>query len=149
MNNPSTSAELLRHVLTTPTRGVLGLVDDLLAAAREHGLQLDWKADRCRVRFRDGVSPGSIEVPLRKSVVRAALARVAVLCNQSKPNSVSPYGGKGELLVGTDPAAAMRITFVNTPEEKSLELTPPRSESMSAISTGESRDGDACSRQGS
>ena len=133
MNTPSTSPELLRRALTAPTRGVLGLVDDLLAVSREHGIQLDWKADHCRVRFREGGPPGWIEVPLRKSVVRAALARVAVLCNRRAPNCVSPYGGEGELLVGTDPATPMRVAFVNTPEEQSLELAPLRNESMPAV----------------
>ena len=133
MNTPSTSPELIRHALTTPTRGVLGLVDELLAVSREHGLQLEWKADHCRVQFREGGPPGSIDVPLRKSVVRAALARVAVLCNQRSPNSVSPYGGQGELLVGTDPTTAIRVAFVNTPDEQSLELTPLRNESRSAM----------------
>lgn len=132
MNNSSTSTERLRHALATPTRGVLGLVDELLAVAREHGLLLDWKADHCRVQFREGGPPGLIEVPLRKSVVRAALARIAVLCNQHKPNSVSPYGGQCELLADTDPIASMRITFVNTPDEQSLELTPVRNEKKAA-----------------
>jgi hypothetical protein len=124
MNNSSTPPDLLHRVLTNPTRGVLGLVDELLVVAREHGLQLEWKADHCRVQFRDGGPSDSIEVPLRKSVFRAALARIAVLCNQSKPNSVSPYGGQGELLVGTDPTTTMRVAFVNTPDEQSLDLTP-------------------------
>jgi hypothetical protein len=149
MNNTSISAEQLRHILTTPTRGVLGLVDELLAAAREHCLRLDWKADHCRVQFREGSSPGLMEVPLRKSVVRAVLARIAVLCNQRKPNSVSPYGGQGELLVGTDPATAIRVVFVNTPDEQCLELAPLRTESTSAISVGEYRNGNACSGQSS
>jgi hypothetical protein len=134
MNNSSTSLEQLRRVLTNSTGGVLGLVDELLAVAREHGLQLDWKADHCRVQFRKGGPPGLVEVPLRKSVVRAALARIAVLCNQRKPNSVSPYGGQGELFVGTAPTMAMQVTFVNTPDEQSLELTPLRNENMSAMS---------------
>lgn len=133
MNTPSTSSELLRHALTTPTRGVLGLVDDLLAVSREHGIQLDWKADHCRVRFRGGGPPEWIEVPLRKSVVRAALARIAVLCNQWKPNSVSPYGGQGELLVDPDSTTAMRVAFVNTPDEQSLELAPLRNESSATL----------------
>ena len=136
MNTPSTSPEFLRHALTTPTRGVLGLVDDLLAASCGHGIHLDWKADHCRVRFQEGGPPGWIEVPLRKSVVRAALARVAVLCNRRKPNSVSPYGGQGELLVGTNPTTAMRVAFVNTAEEQSLELTPLPTESTSAVPAG-------------
>jgi hypothetical protein len=133
MNTPSTSTELLRHALTTPSRGVHGLVDDLLAVSREHGIQLDWKADHCRVRLREGGPLGWIEVPLRKSIVRAALARVAVLCNQRNPNSVSPYGGQGELLVGTDSTTAMRVAFVNTPDEQSLELAPLRNKSMPAM----------------
>lgn len=128
MNNTSISVEQLRHVLTAPTRGVLGLVDELLALAREHGLRLDWNADRCQVQFRKSSSQDSIEVPLRKSVVRAALARVAVLCNQYKPNSVSPYGGQGELLVGSNPATTIRVAFVNTPDEQCLEMMPLRDE---------------------
>jgi len=132
MSTLSTAPDILRHALCTPTRGVLGLVDDLLTVSREHGIQLDWKADHCRVRFREGGQTGWIEVPLRKSVVRAALARVAVLCNQRNPNSVSPYGGQGELLIGTDSTTAMRVAFVNTPDEQSLELAPLGNESMPA-----------------
>lgn len=124
MTNPSLSLEVLLHVLTTSTRGVLGLVDELLTVAREHGLRLDWEADHCRVQFRESSLPGSIEVPLRKSVFRAVLARIAVLCNQHRPNSVSPYGGQGELLVGGNRPTTIRIAFVNTPDEQSLELTP-------------------------
>jgi hypothetical protein len=128
MNNSSTSLERLHHALTTPTGGVLGLVDELLAVACEHGLQLDWKADHCRVQFQEGGLSNSIELPLRKSVVRAVLARIAVLCNQRKPNSASPYGGQGELFVGADPTTTIRVVFVNTPDEQSLELTPLRNE---------------------
>lgn len=128
MNNASMPAEELRHVLTTPTRGVLGLVDELLAVARERSIHLDWKGDHCRVQFREGSTSDSIDVPLRKSVIRAALARIAVLCNQRKANSVSPYGGQGELLVGSNPATTIRVAFVNTPDEQSLELMPLRDE---------------------
>jgi hypothetical protein len=126
MNVPLTAPEQLHRALTTPTRGVLGLVDDLLAVAREHGIQLAWHSGHCRVRFLEGDPPSWIEVPLRKSVVRAALARVAVLCNQRNPHSVSPYGGQGELLAGTDPATTIRVAFVNTPDEQSLELASAR-----------------------
>jgi hypothetical protein len=72
MNNSSITVEQLRHALTSPTRGILGLVDELLAVAREHDLQLVWKADHCRIQFAKGNPSDSIEVPLRKSVVRAA-----------------------------------------------------------------------------
>jgi hypothetical protein len=123
MNIPTTFPEQLRQSLTNPGRGVLGLVDDLLAVSREYGIQLDWQAGQCRVRFRDGDPASEIVVPLRKSIFRAAMARIAVLCNLRKPNSVSPYGGKGQLTFGPEPSTALRVLFVNTPDEQSLELT--------------------------
>jgi hypothetical protein len=130
MNTPMTSLDRLSRALTTPTRGILGLVDELLAMSCEHGLQIDWQAGKCRARFLDGSSPGWIAVPLRKSVIRAALARISVLCNQRNPNSVSPYGGQGELLAGSDPSARIHVAFVNTPHEQSLELaTQPNARS--------------------
>jgi hypothetical protein len=122
MNRPFPFQEQLRRALTTPSRGVLGLVDDLLAVSREQDIRLDWQTDHCRVRFRGDGPEELIEVPLRKSVVRAALARIAVLCNERNPNSVSPYGGQGELSVGTDPVTVFRVAFANTPDEQTLEL---------------------------
>jgi hypothetical protein len=122
MNTPLTLLERLDRAFTAPTRGVLGLVDELLAVSLEHGLQVGWQGGRCLVRFVEGGPPGSIDVPFRKSVFRAALARVAVLCNQRNPNSVSPYGGRGELSVGADAATVLRVVFTNTPEQQSLEL---------------------------
>jgi hypothetical protein len=122
MNTTSHPSKAVLNVLTQPTRGVVGLVDDLLKACWEHGLHLDWQADRCRVRSPGGKWEEWVDVPLRKSVFRAILARVAALCNERAPSSVSPYGGQGELSVGADPAAVCRITFVNTPAEQKLEL---------------------------
>jgi hypothetical protein len=81
---------IMEGALTCPTRGVLGLVDELLAACWNNELQLDWQADHCRVRLVKDGPEDVFEVPLRKSVFRAALARIGVLCNERKPNSVSP-----------------------------------------------------------
>ena len=128
MSNPSSLRERLSLALVTPNGGVLGFVDELLAVSREQDLQLDWQAGRCRVSFLNWAPPDWIEVPLQKAVVRAALARVAVLCNERNPNSVSPYGGQGEVVVDADSTVAIRVTFVNTPEEQSLELASVRLE---------------------
>jgi hypothetical protein len=122
MSTPSRYAEMLRRILVHPTRGVAGLVDDLLAVCREHGLQLDWQADRCRVRSSGSDWEELLDVPLRKSVFRAVLARIAALCNERTPQSVSPYGGQGHLAVGTNPLAVFRVTFANTPAAQQLEL---------------------------
>jgi hypothetical protein len=122
MSHQASLPERLSRALANPNGGVLGLVDELLAVSREQDIQLAWQAGRCQVSFPNSEPPGRIELPLPRSVVRAALARVAVLCNQRSPNSVSPYGGQGEVVVDADPAKAIRATFVNTPEEQSLEL---------------------------
>jgi hypothetical protein len=118
------SQERLRQALLTPTRGILGLVDDLLPVSAEHGIHLDWQAGNCRVQFLQEDLPSPIEIPLRISVFRAALARIAVLCNQRQASSVSPYGGQGELMTGSDAAAVIRAAFANTPDEQYLELLP-------------------------
>jgi hypothetical protein len=122
MSTASQASEVLRRTLLHPSRGVVGLVDDLLTVCREQGLQLDWQGNRCRVRSVGGDGEEVMDVPLRKSVFRAILARVAVLCNERAPNSVSPYGGRGELSAGTNPPAVFRVTFANTPAEQKLEL---------------------------
>ena len=75
------------------------------------------------------------DVPLRKSALRAILARVAALCNERTPNSVSPYGGQGELSVGANPAVVFRVRFANTLAEQRLELMP-QSEPAAEASEG-------------
>src|SRR5438132_1432009 len=122
----------LRRVLVHPTGGVAGLVDELLTLCQEHDLQLDWQADRCRVRSRKGDWEELIDVPVRKSVFRAILARMAALCNERTPNSVSPYGGQGEFSASTNSPAVFRVTFSNTPAEQRLELTTDQSPAAEA-----------------
>jgi hypothetical protein len=122
MNAISQETRFLRNALEHPTRGVVGLVDDLLKVARGQGLQLDWQAGRCRVRGIASNGEEWIDVPLGKSVFRAILARVAALCNERDPNSVSPYGGQAELSAGGDPPEVFRVRFVNTLAEQKLEL---------------------------
>lgn len=124
MSTTSRFSDVLHQAFAQPTGGVVGLVDDLLAACREHGLRLEWQSGLCRVRAFGGDSDGAIDVPLRKSVFRAILARVAALCNERSPNSVSPYGGEGELPAGSNSGTVFRATFVNTPDEQRLELLP-------------------------
>jgi len=126
----STFVGVLHRILVQPTRGVVGLVDDLFAACREHNLQLDWQADRWRVRSPRGRREELDDLPLRKSIFRAILARVAALCNERSPNSISPYGGQGELTVGTNPATVFRVAFTNTPSEQKFELMRVRLEAV-------------------
>jgi hypothetical protein len=123
MSNPSSFLDLVRHVFRPAHSGVVDLVDDLLGLCSEQGLELVWRADACHVRSL-GVEPEeSLEVPLPKSVFRAVLARLATLCNERNPGSVSPYGGEGELMVGVDGSKVCRVTFTNTSSEQRLRVT--------------------------
>ena len=122
MNTTSQLAEIIRGVLTQPTGGIAGLVDHLLAECRKHRLQLEWQAGRYRVRSFGGHWEELTDVPLRKSVFRAILARLAALCNEQTPNAVSPYGGQCEWPASPDAPVLFRVAFTNTPSEQKLEL---------------------------
>jgi hypothetical protein len=122
MNTTSKLAEAFRDIIEHPRNGVVGIVDDLLRLCPEQGLRIDWQADNCRILCRPAGSEETIDVPLRKSAFRAILARIAFLCNERSPESVSPYGGEGELSMGTNPPEVFRVSFTNTPGEQKLAL---------------------------
>lgn len=115
-------AERVRLAFSPTPRAILGLVDDLLELCREQPLSLIFRDGNCVVRTAGDVNH-SVEVPLPRSAFRAVLARVAVLCNEQRPNSVSPYGGTGEVCIGNDSRTTLRVVFTNTPEEQRLEVT--------------------------
>ncbi|MBY0459974.1 MAG: hypothetical protein K2V38_21870 [Gemmataceae bacterium] len=64
---------------------------------------------------------------------RAALARVAALCNEQHPGSVTPYRGEGEVVVppphspNRSPPSTCYVSFINTPSEQHLEMRFARS----------------------
>jgi hypothetical protein len=107
-----------------PTRGVVGLVDELLSLCPEQGLQFEWRANQCRVGSLDSQPDELIDVSLTRSAFRAMLARIAALCNETVPNSVSPYGGKGEISACTETPTMLGVALINTPDEQRLELRP-------------------------
>jgi hypothetical protein len=123
MSKQLSPSERLIRALTTPLGGVVGLVDQILRVSLEHDLRLSWQAGRCRVTILKADPADQFEAPLQKSVIRAVLARIAALCNKPFPNSVSPYGGLGEVTIDADPARVIRVKFINTLQEQSLELT--------------------------
>ena len=123
MSHRSLLPERLQRAFTPTSGGVLGIVDALLELCRERGLQLDWHPNQCRVRPLGTEPQEAIEISVPKSAFRAILARVAALCNERTPNSVSPYGGEGELSIGTNPPTVLRVAFTNTPDEQRLEVS--------------------------
>jgi hypothetical protein len=124
MSDTSNYLAALNDILLHPTGGVVGLVDELLKICRDYRLELDWQADRYRVRSGSGAWEDVSARPARTSVFRDALARLAVLCNERTPNSVSFYGGHGELSAALNPEAVFSVDFVNTHTEQRLYLMP-------------------------
>jgi hypothetical protein len=124
MNATMELSHALESLFRQPPHGVVGLVDGLLKLCPPHGLQLEWQAGRCRVRSVDIGSEELLTSPMRKSIFRAILARVATLCNERRANSVSQYGGEGELAVDADPPIVLSVTMTNSSDEQKLELIP-------------------------
>jgi hypothetical protein len=81
-------AERVQKAFHPTPRGVVGLVDDLLGLCRIHQLRLRFADGHCSVRRIGADDADALNVPLPKSVFRAALARVAALCNEHHPGSV-------------------------------------------------------------
>jgi hypothetical protein len=123
MNIVFSPSEAIRGVCAQPGRELVGMVDDLLTVCSEHDLELDWRADCCRVRSRTEDWREVTDLPVRKSSFRGLLARLAALCNERQPGSCSPYGGEGEIAVG---GAVFQLAFTNTPAEQRLQLTRDR-----------------------
>lgn len=113
MSQPLPFAERVRKAFEPGAGGILGLVDDLLEMARERPLDLEWRDGVCHVR---AGAPATVALP--KSVFRAALARLAALCNETEADSVTPYGGAGTLTLAGESPTRLRVSFVNTPSEQ-------------------------------
>jgi hypothetical protein len=127
MTHASSHLAALSRLFANPNGGIVGLVDDLLKLCVERGLQLDWRADRCRVRCASGQWEEAEIVLVRRPIFRDMLARLAVLCNERIPNSVSLYGGTGEVAFAANPLAVLRVKIVNKSDEQRLELFPTES----------------------
>jgi hypothetical protein len=118
MSVASSFEEGLRNAFAPTAHGIVGLVDQLLAFCRRQDTMFEWKGGRLCCRPLEGEGE-TVEVPLPKAAFRPMLARVAALCNRHERESVSPYGGEGEIVVGGDP---FLVIFTNTPSTQRLEV---------------------------
>lgn len=114
----------LRECVLHPTNAIVGLVDDVLKLCRLHRLQINWRDNRCRVKPIAEDIEEVLEFPLRTSVFRAILARIATLCDEQNPGTFSPYGGNGILVDGTDVTTKLEASWVNTTGEQRLTIVP-------------------------
>jgi hypothetical protein len=116
-------ADRVKALMVPGSRGIIDNVDDLVRLSRDIQVTLERRDDRIWIRS-TAIEPGEeIELPWQR-YFRVVLARIAALCNERVPESVSPYGGSGELSIPGDPGATSRAVFVNTAGEQRLELTP-------------------------
>lgn len=131
MINSTLFADRVRGVFRPTERGVVGLVDDLLDLCRLYQLRINFRDDRCCVRRLGADAQDSLEIPVPKAVFRAALARIAVICNEQHPESVTPYGGEGTIAVQPPVSSCSQnvvapstcyVAFVNTPRDQHFEM---------------------------
>ena len=113
--------ELFQTTFRPSQRGVVGLSDHLVHLFGERGAVIECREGRCYAAPCDADSC-EVEIPLTKSLFRPLLARIAAMCNERKPGSVSPYGGEGELQTGGEPVGVFRVRFTNTIAEQRLEI---------------------------
>jgi hypothetical protein len=132
MNTTTALADAVAKAFEPPASGFVGIVDNLLQLCRGGDMDFAWQLNACRVRIRQGTVDETLDLPLRKAVFRAMLARIAALCNQCQPGSVSPYGGQGEIHLGPGPQAVFSAHFVNTAAEQRLKLVHLSHKGMNA-----------------
>ena len=132
MSVDSSFEEGLQKAFAPTTHGIVGLVDQVLAFCRVRDIVFECKDGQLHCRPLEGEGE-TVEIPLPKAAFRPMLARVAVLCNQHKPDSVSPYGGEGEIAAGGDPPDVFRVKFTNTPSVQRLEVRDGREEALENV----------------
>jgi hypothetical protein len=134
-------------ILEPLSGGVVALVDRLLEFCREHDIEMhrtdagvevhplvddyelptedyfarpttEWYRDR---RHRQTL----VTMPeVMNRLFRTVLARLAKLCDDHGPKSVSPYNGTGHIeFIGADGVPTLfRVAFMNSPSDNSLQI---------------------------
>jgi hypothetical protein len=120
---PSQTADDRLRLAFAPTHGgIVGLTDQLLEACVGSDVHFKRFGNQCVCTWTVNGETKEALVPLPPAAFRTILARIAALCNEYSPNTVTPYGGEGLLTVKGPPPTAVRVVFVNTPNEQRLEL---------------------------
>jgi hypothetical protein len=117
-----TADDRLRRAFAPTQGGIVGLTYQLLAACVGSDVEIKRVGSRCVCNWTFNGETKEEEVPLPPAGFRTVLARIAALCNEYSPHSVTPYGGEGLLTVEGTPPMVVRVAFVNTPDEQRLEV---------------------------
>jgi len=121
-------ADRVQMAFQPTPRGVVGLVDDLLGLCRLYQLRIKFQDGHCSIHRLGADAGESLDIPVPKSVFRATLARIAAICNEQHPESVTPYRGEGNIAVLPPdsqkfvPPSNCHVSFTNTPSDQQLEM---------------------------
>jgi len=126
MNTP-TELDRLRDYLSAPTDGIIGLVDAILALSRRwDDVRVEEPGKSLRLKLTGGAGSQDVEFNLRRPLLRAALARVAVIVSDDRHAPFSPYEGEGEIVLEGEPSTRVHVRWANTTREQSLMLVAVR-----------------------
>jgi hypothetical protein len=114
--------DCLRRAFAPTQGGIVGLTEQLLAVCVGGDLEFERVENRCVCRWTVSGAIQEATVPLPPAAFRTILARIAVLCNERSPNSVTPYGGEGQLALKGPPSAVFNVAFVNTPSKQHMKV---------------------------
>jgi hypothetical protein len=128
-----TLQDRLRHAFAPTPHGIVGLTEQLLEACIGGDMTFERVRDQCVCRWTSSGVTQEVLSPLPPAAFRTILARIAVLCNEQNPNSVTPYGGEGLLTVKVHPPTVVQVNFVNTPDKQQLELKSSVAENLDAV----------------
>lgn len=140
----------MRDSFSPAQGGIVEMVDHFLAASHGLEVSLEFRDNVCQVTrvvqmpqvklpdftmylsnpqwnqqrsspARLKIAAETLQIPVPAAVVRSMLSRIAVLCNRTVPDSVSLYGGTGDVEVVVDKhPMRFHVQFTNTVSDKKL-----------------------------
>ena len=131
---PSTTIQgFLQHAFAPTKRGIVGLTEQLLEACVGREVVFKRVGDTCVCRWDENGETHEAPAPLPPAAFRTILARIAALCNEHRPYSVTPYCGEG--LLAINGCQSLRVAFVNTTSEQQLKVGPEADRDERAVMT--------------
>ena len=125
MMTTSTFEQQVAEVFDPKQNAVIGAVDRLLRLALHQSVELKREEDFFWVRAVGMDDIPAIKILIRPAVLRAMMARVAVLrSEQSEAVEFDPWENDGELVVDGEPDNKVHVSFINTSQAQCLRLSP-------------------------
>lgn len=112
----------MRRAFAPTSGGIVALTDQILSACIGSDVELTRVGNQIVSRWTSDAETVETPAPLPVAGFRTILARVAALCAESNPDTVTPYGGDVSLTLKGPPPTAVRVVFANTPSEQRLEI---------------------------